>query len=183
MLRSLALLPLLVVLLAASARAQFVDFCWGDGSNPVACPCANVGSANHGCPNSQNASGGGLAVAGAPSPDTIVFTASALVPSALAVLVQADSRSPVSGVAYGDGIDCMFGNRHVLFRKSAATGSATFPGAGDPSISARSAVLGDTIPQGGFRYYQVVYRDKTPAFCSAPTGGTWNITNMIMVAW
>ena len=180
-LRKLAFALALVVASASAARAQFTSFCWGDGSNPVACPCGNSGIAMYGCSNSSWQSGAQVLGGGTTSPDTVFFTASALVPSSLAILVQADARSPVGGVVYGDGVDCLSGNRHALFRKSASSGYVVFPGPADPSITARSAALGDTIPQGGFRYYQVVYRDKVAGFC--PSGGTWNITNCVTVAW
>ncbi len=180
MLRKFAYALALVVGSASSARAQFVSFCWGDGSNPVACPCG-TGIATFGCPNSSWQSGAQVLGGGTISPDTVFFAASSLVPSSLAILVQADARSPVSGVVYGDGVDCLYGNRHVLFRKSASSGYVVFPGPNDPTVSARSAALGDAIPPGGFRYYQVAYRDRNGGFC--PTGGRWNVTNAIQVAW
>ena len=41
--------------------------------------------------------------------------------------------------------------------------------AGDPSISARSALLGDPIVAGSMRGYQAWYRNADPAFCTPST--------------
>ena len=65
--------------------------------------------------------------------------------------------------------------------KTASGGIATFPEGGDPSISARSAALGDPIAPGSVRYYQVYYRDPDLAFC--PTGGSFNVTSGVALQW
>ena len=44
----------------------------------------------------------------------------------------------------------------------------------DPSITARSAALGDPIAPGDTRFYQVYYRDAAGAFCPPET---FNATN------
>ena len=54
-------------------------------------------------------------------------------------------------------------------------------GPNDPSVSARSAALGDPIPHGSFRYYQVAYRDADPGYCRP--AATFNASNAVMVAW
>ena len=51
------------------------------------------------------------------------------------------------------------------------------------SISSRSAALGDTIPTGAVRVYQVYYRDPNLNFCAAPTGNAFNVSTAIAVAW
>jgi hypothetical protein len=48
-------------------------------------------------------------------------------------------------------------------------------------VSARSAALGDPIPHGSFRYYQVAYRDADPGYCRP--AATFNASNAVMVAW
>jgi hypothetical protein len=53
----------------------------------------------------------------------------------------------------------------------------------DPSISPRSAALGDLIPSGGTRYYHTYYRDPSPTFCPNPPGNTWNVSNSVSVIW
>jgi len=56
------------------------------------------------------------------------------------------------------------------------------PQPGDPSVSARSAALGDTIGAGTHRYYQVYYRDPIVlGGCSATA--TFNVTQAIDVTW
>jgi hypothetical protein len=47
----------------------------------------------------------------------------------------------------------------------------TAPEGAEPSVSSRSAALGDPISQGATRAYQVYYRDPDPNFCQVPTGG------------
>ena len=56
--------------------------------------------------------------------------------------------------------------------KDAFGGSVTAPGLLDPTISARSAALGDVIPAFGTRLLQVYYRDPDPVFCPDPPGST-----------
>jgi hypothetical protein len=181
MLRSLAPALAFLVLGSISLRAQSVSFCSGDGTNPFPCPCQNVATTARGCNNSAGTGGALLAFTGNVSPDTIVFTASGEVQSSLSILYQADSR--IGGANFGDGVNCLAGTIRALYVKHAASGINSFPEAGDLSISARSAALGDTIPHPGFRYYQVAYRDKNPTFCAAPLGGTWNVTNAVMLTW
>jgi hypothetical protein len=67
--------------------------------------------------------------------------------------------------------------------KGAVGGSITAPQSGDPSISLRSAALGDAIPLGATRIYQVYYRDSSASFCPNPQGGTFNVSNAIAIAW
>jgi hypothetical protein len=52
---------------------------------------------------------------------------------------------------------------------------------GDPSISQRSAALGDPLAPGSARVYQVVYRDPDPLFCMQ--GANWNVTSAVRVVW
>jgi hypothetical protein len=59
----------------------------------------------------------------------------------------------------------------------------TVPQAGDPSVSARSAALGDPIPSGGVREYQAYYRDANALFCPLPTGSTFNSTGALEIVW
>jgi len=66
---------------------------------------------------------------------------------------------------------------------NASLGVVTMPREIDPSISVRSAALGDLIPAGATRYYQVYYRDPTPGFCPDPPGGSLNVSNGLSVVW
>ncbi len=157
------------------------SFCFGDGSG-TACPCGNNGQAGHGCANSSNPAGAALATSGGPNPDTLVLVASGMTPRTSA-LFQQNAASTANVVTYGDGLRCTIGPRLKLAARRTASGSATYPGPNDPSISARSAQLGDPLHAGSVRYYSVVYRDPSLTYCASPAGGAFNITNVIRVAW
>jgi hypothetical protein len=64
---------------------------------------------------------------------------------------------------YGQGVRCVAGLLKRLFDHNASAGIVTLPdfGAGDPTISARSAALGVPIMAGQSRWYLVYYRDPT----------------------
>jgi hypothetical protein len=155
-------------------------FCFGDGTQPVSCPCGNSGAAGRGCANSSG-TGAVLASTGSPSNDTMVFTSSGELPSALSILLQGGTTTGPNAVPFGDGLICVAGILKRLYVKSAVGGVATAPGPGDPSVMTRSAQLGDTIPLGATRNYQMYYRDPNATFC--PTGGTFNISNGLRVVW
>jgi hypothetical protein len=74
---------------------------------------------------------------------------------------------------------CAGGVLDRLYVTHAIGGVISAPQSGDPTISARSAVLGDTIPIGATRIYQVYYRDPNLAFCP----GGFNVTHAIAIAW
>ena len=69
-----------------------------------------------------------------------------------------------------------------LYVKSASAGSATAPAPGDPSISTRSAALGDPITAGTTRFYMVYYRDPFVIGGCAATA-TFNATQAQSVLW
>ena len=62
----------------------------------------------------------------------------------------------------------------------AVGGTVTFPGPGDPSITARSATLGDPISPGSVRFYQTYYRDPSASFCPS---ATFNVSSAIEIHW
>ena len=158
-------------------------FCAGDGTLGSACPCGNTGAAGRGCLNSDLFSQGALLVAaGTSNPDTLVLTASDMLASVTCVFLQGNQQN-TNGVVFGDGVRCVAGSLKRLFIKSVSAGSASAPGAGDPSLSARSAALGDTIAPGTQRYYQVYYHDPDLNFCPAPQGNTWNVSSGVIVNW
>jgi hypothetical protein len=157
-------------------------YCFGDGSLATACPCANSGAAFHGCENSET-TGGALAYAtGSLAPDSLVITSLGERASAFSLFVQGDA-STASGAVFGDGVLCVGGNLMRIGTSNASAGIATYPHAGDLAIRAKSAALGDVIPAGGVRYYQVYYRDPEPTFCGSPTGSTFNASNGVIVTW
>ena len=52
----------------------------------------------------------------------------------------------------------------------------------DPSVSTRSATLGDVIGPGTHRYYMVYYRDPV-VLGGCPAASTYNATNAFDVTW
>jgi hypothetical protein len=160
----------------------FSGFCYGDGTAGL-CPCLNFGLSGRGCENSASTGGAVLAAAGNASlaADTVQFTATGELPSALSIFSQ--GQQVITPVVFGDGLRCVNVNLKRLYTKSAVGGTAIAPTGGDPTVSARSAALGDTITSGSSRYYYTYYRDPSAAFCADPPGNTFNITTSVGVAW
>lgn len=156
--------------------------CFGDGTQSIPCPCANDGAVGHGCNNSVGSGGSLLTASGSPSNDTVVLTASGELNTALSIVIQSGTLL-FTPTTFGDGVKCFAGITKRLYVKSAVGGTVTAPGPGDPSILTRSAALGDNVPLGATRYYSIYYRDANPTFCAAPTGNTFNISNMLKVIW
>jgi Tol biopolymer transport system component len=163
------------------APSAFSALCFGDAS--AACPCANAGALGHGCENSTSTGGALLAAAGHASfaADSVVLTSSGELPSALSIVLQGTTL--IAPVGFGDGLRCAGGSLKRLYSGNASGGVVTAPQGADPSISARSAALGDPIPAGASRVYHVYYRDPNVGFCTPPQGGTFNATNAIVIAW
>ena len=159
-----------------------VPFCFGDGTQTTACPCANTGAAGHGCANSAVAAGALLTAAGNVVPDELEMTSSGELATSFSILLQGTAEF-ANPIAFGDGLRCVGGNLKRLYTRQASAGTVAFPGAGNPSISARSAALGDPIPAGATRWYQTYYRDPNLAFCPSPPGNSWNVSNGIEVVW
>jgi hypothetical protein len=77
----------------------------------------------------------------------------------------------------------VYGRLKRWYVKVAVAGTIVALKGVDPTISVRSATLGDPIPMGATRSYQVYYRDPDPSFCPSPQGGTYNITNSLSAVW
>lgn len=163
---------------------EIAAFCFGDGTTATACPCSNTGAAGRGCDNSIATGGALLTGSGAPSPDTVVLAASGMLPTALHVYLQG-SQEIANGTPFGDGVRCAGGELLRLVARNAVGGASQFPDPahGDPSIRERSAALGAPIGAGETRWYQTYYRDPALAFCPAPPGDSWNVTNGVRVLW
>jgi hypothetical protein len=78
---------------------------------------------------------------------------------------------------------CAGGALKRLYVKNATSGTASAPQGGDPSVSARSAALGDVIHAGNTRSYQTYYRDPNLAFCPPPAGNAWNVSSGLRIQW
>jgi hypothetical protein len=165
--------------------ADAVSFCAGDGLDPtvaIGCPCGNSGAGGHGCDNSVATGGSILSASGALSPDTLVLHASGELANAFSIFLQGNAQ--VSGGApFGDGIRCAGGLLLRIAANNASAGSTSYPHPGEPGIRATSGNLGDPIPPGAVRYYQVYYRDTNLGFCPNPPGNSWNVSNALRVNW
>jgi Tol biopolymer transport system component len=134
----------------------------------IGCPCANPpGGPGRGCDNSAATGGAVLAASGVAylSMDSLVFTTSGETSRATSLVLQGASLA-ASGQVFGRGVRCAGGPLTMLFSKKALGGSITAPdfGAGDATVSGRSAASGDVILPGESRWYIVFYRD--PAGCN-----------------
>ena len=168
-------------LIKVAGGGPITSFCAGDGSSTL-CPCANLGAAGRGCENSASTGGALLVGSGSLNPDALVLSVTGELPTALSIFLQGDANT-APGSIFGDGVRCTGGNLKRLYAKSAVGGAVSAPAAGDLGVRAQSALLGDVIPPGATRYYQVYYRDASPSFCSAPPGNTFNVSNGVAAVW
>ena len=155
-------------------------------SGVIACPCSNPPSgAGRGCDNSSSTGGASLAASGVAylSSDSLEFTSSGEKPSATSILLQGDALV-ANGLVFGQGVRCVGGALKRLFTKTAIAGSILAPdfGAGDPSLSSRSAALGDALQPGALRGYVVYYRDPIVLGACSFTS-TFNATQSIATSW
>ncbi|HEV8113725.1 MAG TPA: S8 family peptidase [Planctomycetota bacterium] len=156
--------------------------CSGDGTSGP-CPCANTGIAGRGCDNSDLTGGSQLCVTGNPSlsADTLVLTASSERATAFSLFLQGTAQ--IAPVVFGDGLRCTGGTLKRLYSRSAVAGTVIAPIAGELSVSARSAQLGNPIQMNEIRMYQVYYRDPVEDFCPSPPGGNFNVSNAVKIVW
>ncbi|MBK7645467.1 MAG: hypothetical protein IPJ19_20910 [Planctomycetes bacterium] len=168
--------------LVQEGGSSFSSFCAGDGTaGGVACPCSNFGALGHGCENSATTGGALLSASGSTSPDLVALQSAGELPSPSSILLQGGVQLATPAV-FGDGVRCIGGVLKRLYLVNAVAGVASFPPAGGPSISARSAALGDPIAPGSARYYQVYYRDPNPSFCLGGSS-TYNVSSALTVNW
>jgi hypothetical protein len=113
--------------------------------------------------------------------DSLLLSSADEPPGALSLVVQGTTNPQVR--LLGDGLFCIGGSLRVLYARLASGGVVNVPGPVDPGVWARSAALGDSIPIGGLRFYQVLYVDSSMSFCPWPQGALSNVTNGIAVTW
>lgn len=129
-----------------------------------------------GCANSVNSAGATLSITGTPSTlsDNVVLQAGGMPPSTTCLFFQGTTAG--APTIFGDGLRCATGTVVRLVTKAVDTlGAASFPAAGDPTLSVRGQLTAD----GGTRAYQVWYRNAA-AFC---TSATFNLTNGVIINW
>src|SRR5262249_11485368 len=135
--------------------------------------------------NSSATGGASLAAAGGEylSSDSVVFTTSGGKPTALHVVLQGVSPLP-TGAIYGQGVRCVARSLRRLYAKGPVGGSIPAPDfvAGDATVHARSAALGDVIAAGSTRWYMVFYRDPI-VLGGCPGSSTFNTTQTREVLW
>ena len=166
--------------------STFVTLCEPGVAGTILCPCGNPPSGRgRGCDNSAATGGAVLSAIGGAflSEDTIVFSTSGERGSALSILLQGTVAVP-TGAAYGQGVRCAAGTMKHLFAKLAAGGSITVPDVdlSEPTISARSAAVGNPILAGESRWYLVYYRDPI-VLGGCPSNRTFNTTQTGRVTW
>ncbi len=165
----------------------FTSVCDPGSDGVIACPCANPPSGpGRGCENSSATGGAVLDASGIAyvSTDSLIFTTRGERPSALSILLQGNGLLS-GGMVYGQGVRCAGGTIiRRLFIAQASGGSITTPdfGAGDPTVSARSAAKGDVIQAGQSRWYLVYYRDPV-VLGGCPSNRTFNATQTGRVDW
>jgi hypothetical protein len=163
-----------------------VDDCIPADPGVMACPCGNPQVPAHsvrGCDNSSAGGGAILLSSGSPSlaSDTLVFNAIDEKPTASSILLQGNGFT-ASGATFGQGVRCASGNLLRLYVHTASGGSVTAPSGSDPSVSARSAALGDPILAGTMREYLMYYRDPT-VLGGCPSSSTFNATQGQSISW
>ena len=166
--------------------AGFSKICEPGSAGVIACPCGNpaVGR-GRGCDNTSGTGGARLTASGAAylSADDLVFTTIDATPSALSITWQGKNEI-AGGVVYGQGVRCTDGTLKRLFLKTTSGGAASAPdlAGGDPTVSARSAAIGQPIQPGEVRYYFAHYRDGiVPGGC--PPASRFNATQTGRVEW
>jgi hypothetical protein len=160
--------------------ATMIPYCYPGQGNVQGCPCGNPPVGSRGCNNSVGTGGATLAAAGSASlaGDTLAFTQSGELPSSLSIFLQGNNDLQL-GATFGDGVRCAGGSLKRLYVHAASSGTASAPIGADPSVSVRSAALGDTIAPCSSRFYQVYYRDPNLVFCSPG----FNIGNGVKALW
>jgi hypothetical protein len=116
------------------------------------------------------------------SADTLVFTSSGENPTAFTIFVQGTTSNPAGNV-FGAGVRCVGGSLKRLYTGSASGGAISRPGAGDASVSARSAALGNTILPGDTREYFAYYRDPQASTPCGNPASTFNSSQAGSVLW
>lgn len=162
-------------------------FCFGYGAFQD-CPCGNFSTPGYGrgC-HTANQGSLHLAIYGRTTPvDTIVLSAHNEFPvsqDGLRVFVQGSASA--TPAPFGDGVNCIGGTLLRLYAASTHpnSGEVAAPPPGWPSVSARSAGLGDPIAPGTTRYYTVYFRDSASWFCAPPVGGSFNLSNAYELRW
>jgi len=161
------------------------SFCFPGQGGVIACPCGNPpGASGRGCENSAGTGGAVLSAYGIPSlaADTLHLHVEGEKPTALSIFLQGP-LTIAPGTPFGQGVRCVGGALRRLYTRNASGGVVDAGGCGgDPTVSARSAALGDPISAGQVRGYATYYRDPI-VLGGCPATSTFNTTQSISVSW
>lgn len=168
--------------------AMYVPFCIPGSLGTIPCPCNNPPTGGGlGCDNfsAGPAASGSFSATGfaSLSNDGLELLATNENNTSLTAFWQGADPTNPGGIVHGAGIRCVNAPLRKLYLGSASGGTIARPGPADPTVSARSAALGDTIPSGAARYYFTTYRDPLAAGPCGNTASTINLTNAITVFW
>lgn len=174
------------VFLRDRAATGFTSLCDPGAGGVISCPCGNPPLVpGAGCDNSAASGGARLSASGAAylANDQLLFTTSGEKASATSIVLQGNALL-AGGAVFGQGVRCAGGTLRRLYTKTAVGGSIQAPdlAGGDPSVSVRSAVLGDPIAAGERRWYLVYYRDPS-VLGGCPATSTFNATQTGEVRW
>lgn len=170
----------------ATGTSPGTAFCFGDGSLANDCPCAQPdlvpvpsGDPDAGCANLPFLGGAKLTAVGRLQPDEIELRAWRT-PNSFTQFIAGDGVDE-SGIASGDGLRCASGS---LVRFGGQTlgcdALARYPRPDLGLTTPLSIVSGTSAGSGATRYYQLLYRNNYPGFC---TSGTTNLTNAFRITW
>ena len=168
--------------------SPFTAVCLPGQGGIIACPCGNPPAGGGlGCNNfgAGPTASGTLAGSGnnSLSGDTIVLAASGENNTSLTVFWQGHDPLSSTGIAHAAGVRCVTATLKRLYTGNASAGAISRPGMGDPSVSARSAAVGDPISAGQNRHYFTIYRDPSAAGPCGNTASTVNLTNAGTISW
>jgi subtilisin-like proprotein convertase family protein len=173
--------------LEGTDSAGFVGFCNPGGAGILPCPCGNpAAGVGSGC-NNFGAFTGGAGILGTGnaslSADTVSLAVTGENNTSLTIIFQ--GRDPVNsgGVVNGAGIRCVTATLKRLYIGNASAGAITRPTAAGPSVSVRSAALGDPISAGEARHYFSIYRDPGAAGPCGNSASTVNVSNAGTFVW
>lgn len=171
---------------AAGSGEPGFGFCFGDGSMLTPCPCAAPntvpspsGGPDGGCANSFHLDGGKLSGLGTFNPDNVVLMATRLPPDSFCMFFAGTGAEP-DGNPFGDGAKCV---QDALFRfggQVATGGTALYPQPDLGYFAPLHTITGTTVGGGQTVYYQVLYRNAAPRFC---TPSAFNLTNGYQLPW
>lgn len=168
---------------ALPGSAPGVSYCEPALGGVPSCPCGNPPSGvQRGCDNSAASGGATLVASGSASiaSDTLHFTAAGEPSGVLTILLQGTNGVPA--LRRSQGVSCIGGTLERLYVLTATGGGISVPGVLDPSVSARSAALGDVLTAGSQRTYCAVYHDPIVLGGCLPTQ-TLNCSNANAVHW